>query len=73
MCVFVFLCVLCVRSLFEVLNEKQSMASEEQPSCSKSKRPLKNFSGGFGKYCCVPDCKSAAINSDRKSTGISLF
>ena len=47
------------------------MESEEQPSSSKSKP--KNLSGGHGKYCCIPGCNSAWGNSERKSTGISLF
>lgn len=40
---------------------------------SDKTRPSKNVSGGYGKYCCIPGCKSAAEDSNRKKTGISLF
>ena len=26
---------------------------------SSKKRPQKNYSGGFGDYCCIPGCQSA--------------
>jgi len=31
---------------------------------SSSKRPLKKFSGGYGKYCGIPGCKSATKDSN---------
>ena len=40
---------------------------------SSRKRPEKNISGGFGKYCCVPGCKSATKNSNKQNTGIGMF
>ena len=36
-------------------------------------QPTKNSSGGFGNYCCIPNCKSAFYNSRREKTGITLF
>ena len=47
----------------------------DRPSYSGSSktRPLKNQSGGYGGYCCIPCCKSAFYDSNRQKTGISLF
>lgn len=51
------------------MSEKQ----EETYFQSSKKRPLKNFSGGYGKYCCIPGCKSATKDFNMDNTGISLF
>lgn len=36
-------------------------------------RPNKAGASGHGKYCCIPGCRSAAQDSNYKSTGITLF
>ena len=46
---------------------------EETYFLSSKKRPHKNLSGGYGKYCCIPGCKSATKDSNMNNTGISLF
>ena len=40
---------------------------------SSKQRPSKNYSGGYGDYCCIPGCKSAFYDSNREKTGIALF
>ena len=49
------------------------MSNQETYSGSGKTRPKQNLSGGFGKYCSIPDCKSACYDSKREKTGISLF
>ncbi|XP_057292554.1 uncharacterized protein LOC130621265 [Hydractinia symbiolongicarpus] len=49
------------------------MNSQKVYAGSSKSRPQKNLSGGFGNYCCIPGCKSALYDSDRKKTNIGLF
>ena len=46
---------------------------EESSSTTSRKCPKKNLVGGFGNYCCVPDCKSAFYDKNREKTNISLL
>ena len=52
------------------------MSAEFCCNCSSKKRPEKNYSAGFGDYCCIPECKSIFYTKrggKRVKTGISLF
>ena len=49
------------------------MASSETYSCSSATRPKPNEKGGYGMYCCIPNCKSRTYDSDMNKTGISFF
>ena len=40
---------------------------------SSKERPKEIDGGGRGTYCCVPQCKSASHDHDRKKTGIGFF
>ena len=46
---------------------------EESSSKTLRKRPKKYLVGGFGNYCCVPDCKSAFYDKNREKTNTFLF
>ena len=35
---------------------------------SNKSRPAKNLSGGHGKYCCIPGCKSSTKDSLKQNT-----
>ncbi|XP_066936169.1 uncharacterized protein [Clytia hemisphaerica] len=52
---------------------EENTANEEKYFQSKKTRPAKNLSGGHGKYCCIPGCKSATADSKGNKTNISLF
>ena len=54
------------------MSEKNA-ASEGKYFQSNKTRPAKNLSGGHGKYCCIPGCKSASQDSKRNKTNISFF
>ena len=55
--------------------KKRSEESEstERDFQSNQTRPKPNLRGGYGEYCCIPGCKSAAEDINRKRTKISLF
>ena len=48
------------------------MESESYVGSSAS-RPKSVKKGGKGSYCCIPNCKSRAYNSDMTKTGIGFF
>lgn len=68
--IVVLLSVFFVFLLYHNMNEEQE---KEKYFQSNSSRPDKNLSGGYGKYCCIPGCKSSTKDSLRQNTGISLF
>ena len=49
------------------------MSDTEIYQNSSKKRPRKNHIGGFGDYCCIPDCQSAFYDANRLKSGIALF
>ena len=49
------------------------MSDKEIYQNLSQKRLQKNYSGGFGDYCCIPGCQSAFYDANRVKTGIALF
>ena len=49
------------------------IVTERCYSGTRKTQPKKNSSGGFGDYCCIPNCKSDFYDSRREKSGISLF
>lgn len=52
---------------------EEKTESVERYFQSNKTRPKPNLSGGYGEYCCIPGCKSAAEDANRNRTKISLF
>ena len=50
------------------------MSAEFYSNYSSKKCPEKNYSAGFGDYCCIPECKSAfyTLNVIEKESKLAL-